>query len=205
MIAPRDSWNLPLAPCEPDPGSDWLARLHAEHGPGLKRLLRRMIRHEEDVQDAYQDCLHRLARRNPIGPPQRLHAYAYRTAANLAIEVLRRRRRRAAHFQHYIHYHRLWHSQTAPPSDSADGLNPSALRRGICALPQHLRDVLVLRELAGLSYHQVSTMLNIQINSARVYRRQAIVRLARKLNPVTRNSKLATRTHAPLTSPQAVV
>jgi len=156
----------------------------------MKRLLRRMLGHEEDAQDAYQDCLQRLARVNPTGPPQHLRAYAYRTTRNLAIEILRRRSRRAFHFQRYVHYHQHQQAdrcQNQTPTDSANWpARPDLadLRRTLWTLPNHLRDVLVLREFVGLGYAQVAAILDIKITSARVYRRQALVHLARKLTPL---------------------
>jgi len=52
------------------------------------------------------------------------------------------------------------------------------LRCCIARLPEHLRNVITLRELAGLSYAQIGRMLGISAATARVYRCKAIRLLA---------------------------
>jgi DNA-directed RNA polymerase specialized sigma24 family protein len=41
--------------------------------------------------------------------------------------------------------------------------------------------VVVLRDLTGMNYRRVSAIMNISTGTARVYRRQAIIRLGAKL------------------------
>jgi RNA polymerase sigma factor (sigma-70 family) len=53
-----------------------------------------------------------------------------------------------------------------------------ALRRRIAQLPEHLRNVVALRDLAELSYAQVGKILGISAGTARVYRCKAIQLLA---------------------------
>jgi RNA polymerase sigma factor (sigma-70 family) len=52
------------------------------------------------------------------------------------------------------------------------------LRYYIARLPEHLRDVITLRDLGELSYGQVGRMLGITAGTARVYRCKAIQLLA---------------------------
>jgi RNA polymerase sigma factor (sigma-70 family) len=53
-----------------------------------------------------------------------------------------------------------------------------ALRRCIAQLPEHLRNVVTLRDLAELSYVQVGRILGISAGTARVYRCKAVQLLA---------------------------
>ena len=55
------------------------------------------------------------------------------------------------------------------------------LRAAILQLPPQLRDVVVLRDLSGLNYRRISHIMNISAGTARVYRRQAVIRLAARL------------------------
>ena len=48
------------------------------------------------------------------------------------------------------------------------------LRSCIAQLPEHLRNVITMRDLAELSYEQISKILGISPGTARVYRCKAI-------------------------------
>ena len=52
------------------------------------------------------------------------------------------------------------------------------MRIHIARLPEHLRDVVILHDLAELPYQQVAKILGIATATARVYRRRAIQILA---------------------------
>ena len=54
-------------------------------GPGIVRMLRRILGNEQDVMDAYQDCFCKLAQRPTGDRPSHARAYAYRTAGNIAM------------------------------------------------------------------------------------------------------------------------
>ena len=187
MIAPRPNLNLEVRqPC-PSGQHAWLADLHAAHGPRLKRMLRRMLGDEQDALDVYQDCMYHLARRCDHTLPQSPQAYAYRTAANLATETIRRRGRHTAHWPRIVGDHCARSRVDGSGSSASPAASPhtavAGLHRAVRSLPRHLRAVIVLRDLAGLPYQQVALMLGIQPTTARVYRRQAVVRLGEMLDP----------------------
>jgi len=105
-----------------------------------------------------------------------LHSgYTFRTASNIAITVLRRRiaeRKRLS---------RLTGERTgiASPEQQLDcKFLVETLRCYMAQLPEHLRDVVMLRDLAELSYAQIGRMLGITPATARVYRCKAIQLLA---------------------------
>jgi len=52
------------------------------------------------------------------------------------------------------------------------------LRECIAQLPEHLRNVITLRDLAELSYSQIGRILGISAATARVYRCKAVQLLA---------------------------
>ena len=59
------------------------------------------------------------------------------------------------------------------------------LREAIESLPERLRDVITLRDLAEMSYRDVSKILKITPGTARVYRREAIVELSKRMGAMT--------------------
>jgi len=158
----------------------WVLRVMRAEGSGILRLLHRVLGNEADALDAFQDCFCKLAVRGNGGGLRSARAYAYRTATNIAIELIRSRRRRDAHLPALA-------DRAARRGDSAS-LGSSnvpttviSLQEAVAALPGHLRGVIVLRDLSGMSYEDVGRTLGIDPATARVYRRHAVVRLAELL------------------------
>ena len=169
-----------------DSRHDWIVRLIKSDGRGILRLLWRLLGSEPDVMDAYQDCFCKLAARGGGRDLSSARAYAYRTATNIAIEMIRARRRRQAHWPAIVREHT--HERTEPPGPLAE--RPESperpercepLREAIAQLSPHLRNVIVLRDLSRLSYAEVGRTLGIEPATARVYRRHAVVKLAELL------------------------
>lgn len=158
----------------------WVLRVMRNDGPALVRLLWRMLGREQDVLDAYQDTFCRLigmGDSQAAAPPR---GYIFRTAMNIALDMRRRRKVRIEHLEAAA----LVRTATLPDACASRPGNVSLveeLRMAIEELPQRLRDVIVLRDLAEMSYGDVARILGITGGTARVYRREAIVALAARL------------------------
>ncbi len=148
-------------------------------GAGILRMLWRLLGSEQDVMDAYQDCFCKLAARQGVRHPGNPRAYAYRTAANIAIEFIRVRRRRAAHLPSVAARQEAIQSGGDDNRPCEPGLNH--LREALERLPAHLRNVVVLRDLSRMSYDEVGRTLGIEPTTARVYRRHAVLKLGELL------------------------
>ena len=157
----------------------WVLRLIQHEGPGILRMLWRLLGCEADVMDAYQDCFCKLAARPDHGRVRNAKAYAYRTATNIAIEMIRVRARRQAHWP-TIAAGRADASSDKPAANADDG-RFARLGEAIAELPAHLRNVITLRDLSRMAYDEVGKTLGIDPATARVYRRHAVVRLAELL------------------------
>lgn len=180
---------IPLTLCESPDSLDrertnsehaWIVRLIRQEGPGLLRMLWRLLGCESDVMDAYQDCLCKLAGCKNRDRVRNAKAYAYRTASNIAIEMIRSRARRHAHWPAIV----IERGNAAPVEarpDARDGKQFTRLREAIAELPAHLRNVITLRDLGRMPYAEVGKTLGIDPATARVYRRHAVVRLAELL------------------------
>jgi RNA polymerase sigma-70 factor (ECF subfamily) len=164
-----------------DASQQWVLTAMQQHGPGLLTLLWRILGNEQDVCDAYQETFLHLAHRPPDeAQPKNIKAYLFRSASNVAISQLRRKKIQAQAFQNL--------TRTAPLNRHPDyGAELDAkhlqqtLRSHIVLLPEHLRSVIVLHDLAELSYKQTAIILNISEASARVYRCRAINWLADRM------------------------
>jgi RNA polymerase sigma factor (sigma-70 family) len=156
----------------------WVLDAMQTHGPALVTMLWRILGREQDVCDAYQETFLQLAYVCEGLKPANAKAYIFRTASNVAISMLRRRRIEARASQV------LAQREPAPPAAHAPGedfdteLLCRLLREHIAELPEMMRNVIVLHDLGELPYEQVARDLEISVASARVYRFKAVQLLA---------------------------
>jgi RNA polymerase sigma-70 factor (ECF subfamily) len=156
----------------------WLEQVIKADGPGILRMLWRLLGREQDVLDAYQDCFCKLTACRDRSDLANVRAYAYRTATNIAIELIRTRKRQSAHREALA----TKQGQTdRDPEVARDRATAVKLREAIGELPTHLRNVVVLRDLSRMSYSDVGRTLGIEPATARVYRRHAVVKLTELL------------------------
>ena len=155
----------------------WILTAMSQHGPALVTLLWRILGQEQDVCDAYQDTFLQLAHCQNGGKPRNAKAYLFRTASNVAISMLRRKK--------CSHKHSQLLARSAPSVQNPDYAQEfdsknlqDALRFQIARLPEQLRAVIVLRDLAELPYKQAAQIMGVSTATARVYRCRAVQLLA---------------------------
>jgi RNA polymerase sigma-70 factor (ECF subfamily) len=182
MITEADSFGLIWDFTIPESLSGtqrWVLSAMQNHGPELVTMLWRILGNEQDVCDAYQDTFLKLAHYEGGQKPEHVKAYIFRSASNAAISMLRRR---------IIERKNL---SEAKPTDNnikspANELNSKYLqenlRCNIAQLPESLRNVVTLHDLAELPYAQVGKILGITQATARTYRCKAIQMLAVWMN-----------------------
>jgi RNA polymerase sigma-70 factor (ECF subfamily) len=153
----------------------WILSTMQKHGPELVTMLWRILGNEQDVCDAYQDTFLQLAHFEGGRKPDHVRAYVFRTANNVAVSMLRRR---AAEKNRLSAPVVKTETVSSPAREVDSQYLQDALRMRIAQLPEHLRNVVALRDLAELSYAQVGKILGISAGTARVYRCKAIQLLA---------------------------
>ena len=170
--------SIDLSTVRSDQG--WVLGVMRRDGPALVRLLWRMLGREQEVLDAYQECFCKLiasAHREGESP---CRSYVFRVAVNVALDVGRRKKVQREHLPSIAAAYEARAVRFKDPADSADTLLAD-LRKAIAGLPERLRDVIILRDLAELRYRDVSRILGLTVGTARVYRREAIVELSKKM------------------------
>jgi len=167
-----------LASAEVADDQQWILALLRGQGPIVLTVLWRMLGSESEVLDAYQTAVCQLAARGKDGIGANPAGYFYRMAVNVAIESMRFRRKQQTHWPRIARYR----EQQSPPPGAAAACDQQELlermRQAICELPLHLRNVIILRDLAQLPYAEVARTLGIRAGTARLYRHQAVVQLA---------------------------
>jgi RNA polymerase sigma factor (sigma-70 family) len=153
------------------------AALVSRHGPMVLAVCRRVLRHRQDAEDAFQATFLVLARRAGSVEPQALlgnwlYGVAYRTALS-ARRIAQARRAREAKAA-------VRAEGAAPDAGAAPELR-EALDRELAALPAAYRAAVVACDLEGLSRHAAATRLGWTEGtlSSRLARARAL--LARRL------------------------
>ncbi len=161
------------------PDQRCLLSVMERHGPGLVQMLWRVLGHQADVADAYQETFCRLAVLLHDGKSWHKKGFVYRMAANIAIDMLRRRKHCAGGEEHLD----LAAGRETDPAAAADQKDErERLEEAIGDLPDHLRHVLVMREFGELDYEAIASAMRISAGTARQYRHRAVLMLAQRLN-----------------------
>lgn len=184
-------WDFAVADSV-DESQRWILSAMQKHGQELVVMLWRILGNEQDVCDAYQSTFLRLAHREDRQRPRHIKAYLFRSASNVAITMLRRRiverkglsaaTASAESPQQISPFEPVRGGSRLPAQELDFNCLQESLRRCITRLPEHLRDVITLHDLAELPYGQVARILGISPATARVYRCKAIRLLAAWMN-----------------------
>jgi RNA polymerase sigma factor (sigma-70 family) len=159
----------------------WILKLLQQNGLPVITLLWRMLGSEQDVLDAYQTAVCQLASRGSGAVRANPGGYFYRIAMNAGIGILRNRKQQRKMWPGFVDAQMRRQADQALAQaergcDQREILD--RMRQTIHQLPPHLREVILLRDLAELPYSRVAAILNIKSGTARIYRHQAVVRLA---------------------------
>jgi len=153
----------------------WVLSAMQTLGPELITMLWRILGNEQDVCDCYQDTFLHLAHIETGIKPSNIRAYVFRSASNTAISILRRR---LIEQKNLCQIAENQQKQTPIGSELDSGHLQQQLRLNIARLPENLRDVVALHDLAEFPYSQVAKILKITQGTARVYRHKAVQLLA---------------------------
>lgn len=167
-------WDFPVSGAV-DESQRWILSAMQRHGLGLVTLLWRILGNEEDVCDAYQNTFLQLAHYKGRQKPTHIKAYIFRVASNTAVSMLKHR---AAEKKRLSTANVNRGGAISPENELDSKYLQEALRCHIAQLPEHLRNVIMLRDLGELSYAQTGRILGISAATARVYRCKAVQLLA---------------------------
>jgi putative glutamine amidotransferase len=132
--------------------------IYERHSASLINRLERMLGSRESAEDLTQEAFLRLWERAPadLGAAEQ-GAWLQRTATNLALDELRRRR---------VRNHDPLEDE-AVAALSGDGAEALSVREALTRLSAHERLLILLRFQAGLSYAEIAETLAISSEAAR--------------------------------------
>lgn len=151
--------------------------------PALRRYARALAHHRDVADDLVQDCLERAVRKRslfrPVGP---VRPWLFRILLNLYRNEQRRVRRQGVHLS--------IDAEESGPFGVPDGqqarLELAGVAQALQRLPAEQREALMLVALEGMSYEEVSQILEIPMGTvmSRIARARQALRQATGAAPV---------------------
>jgi RNA polymerase sigma factor (sigma-70 family) len=146
-----------------DPFEPAIGELYRELAPALLRYAEGILGSRSDAEEAVQDAFLAASRAGRLGEPR---PWLFRVTRNAAIDQLRRRR----------HLTVLESGDGDPPDSAANDPHRRAelsaellvLRQGLDRLGEQQRSALVLRELSGLGYREIASVLEVSEANVKV-------------------------------------
>ena len=158
----------------------------------LGRLLSRMVRDPAEVEDVTQEAFIKAYRALPaFRGDSAFYTWLYRIAINTAknyLVALGRRAPTTTEFNHedaenFEEAEALRDSST-PESELHGKQIAATVNRAMDALPEDLRTAITLREIEGLSYEEIASLMNCPIGTVRSRIFRAREAIAAELRPL---------------------
>ena len=149
------------------------------HGRFLYTVAYRLTGNDDDAQDLVQEVLLRVRKGLGTYQPGNLEGWLSRIATNAFLDEVRRRRRRVVELLPEEPERVI---PPAPPADTAAEADtlPDDVHQALQSLSPDYRAAVVLCDVVGLSYEEISATLGIPIGTvrSRIHRGRALLREA---------------------------
>ncbi len=157
----------------------------------LLNFIYRTIGDRERAEDLVQEAFVRIARHlGRFDTSRKFSTWAYTIASNLAKNELRNRSRNPVGYFQGITDHQdeerplEFEDETARPDDHLDRRELQALiAESVATLPEHHREVFVLRELEGRSYEEIAEITKANLGTVKSRLNRARTAFAAHIGP----------------------
>ena len=156
------------APVAPEP--EWCAptwqELVRDYSAQVFRLAYRLTGNREDAEDLTQDVFIRVFKSIHSFRPGTLEGWLHRITTNLFLDQARRKQRIRMDALSTAPDH-VWGAATGPGELHADAELDADVDAALNALPPEQRVAVVLCDIEGLSYEEISNVLDIKLGTVR--------------------------------------
>lgn len=133
------------------------------HAAGVMNVIYRMCGDAQLAEDAAQEAFIRAwSNLSAYRPQTSLRNWLYRIAVNAATDLLRKEKRILPHSMDELS---LVDERPGPEALVSRRERTRLVQEAVLSLPEASRAVLVLREYEGLSYHEISSTLDIPVGT----------------------------------------
>jgi RNA polymerase sigma-70 factor (ECF subfamily) len=161
----------------------------ARYKDQLLNFAYRFLGSRQEAEDVVQDTFLRVYRnRKAYRRVARFSTWIYTIAGNLAKTELRKRKRRKLFSISDLGFEEKDYEisdLTYNPEDDVEGtLKEEIIQKEIERLPPKFREVIILRDVQGLSYEEIALILRIPIGTVKSRVTRARLRLQRRLKEI---------------------
>lgn len=164
----------------------------------VHRLIGRFVREPDLVQDIAQETFVRAWRAlHQFRGDAQFYTWLYRIAVNTAKKVLVERRRDPVVFESALHKsedegetslpHEEQSTQETPESEYSAREIARYVQESLEALPDDIRQAIVLREIEGLTYDEIAEVMNCPIGTVRSRIFRAREAISARIRPLLEN------------------
>ncbi len=146
-------------------------RLVTEHQDRIYALALRMTRDPDDAEELAQEAFFKAWQNlTDFKEKSAFSTWLYRLTANLCIDFLRREQKRRTISLDDVEGESMWQlpdERYSPECEAERNEMAQELRAGIEQLSEEHRRVLILREMDGLTYEEIGTLLGLEQGTVR--------------------------------------
>jgi RNA polymerase sigma-70 factor (ECF subfamily) len=141
-----------------------------------------LVGNREDAEDITQEVFIRMWNHRHEIKVARAGSWLLRVTRNASLDAIRRRKLRTRSVLTDQQAVDVAPERTTSPYDMAEASRFRALlNAAITRLPETQRSIVVLREMEGLQYEEISAALDMPLNTVKVYLHRARIALRREL------------------------
>ena len=162
----------------------FLQSMFREHNTSLLRFLTAKLADPHEAEDIAQDTYHNMLRVEAPENLENARAYLFQTAANLALNRLRKQRRQNNCERRLRLEAQLDTGTTASPERAVGArYELEAVQVAVNALPDNCRRAFLLSRAQGKSYREISTELGVSVSTVEKYLIRALEHLRHQCHP----------------------
>lgn len=150
--------------------------LYQQNRQSLLRFLRRRLGNVDEAEDIAQDAFHNMVRSDNTQALDNPRAYLFQTAANLALNRIRKIRRQT-NYQQIAEIEQA--EQMAPPPEQAVAalIDIDTVIAALDELPEKVKTAFILSRAEHKSYRQISEELDVAVSTVEKYLIRALEHL----------------------------
>jgi len=176
------------SPTEGDQPVD-VAKLFREHNAALLRFTAAKLGSEQEAQEVAQEAYVRLLQLDRPETISYLRAFLFKTAANLAMDRLRARRR--APSMHSVTGEDIAAFDLSPERQCAGAQMIAVLNTALDELPTKCYQIFVLHRVEGLSRAEIAIRMGLGERMVRLYMARALEHLHRRIDEASEGRSAA--------------
>lgn len=163
----------------------WFAAEVQPHDASLKSYLRSTYPAVRDVDDLVQECYLRLWRAHLLAPVRSAKSFLFQVARNLAVDLARRKQRSPVIPCPDLDAWDVMEDRPGTAEIACTLEELDLLAQAIEALPSRYREVMILRQIKGVSQKEIALRLGLSELSVQTY----VVRGLRRLEASMRRHR----------------